>query len=184
MSAEVAAATVIGGMLNYGSSSSASKRAIKLQKEMAKNGIQWRVADAKKAGLHPLAALGMSPNQATPTLVGDRPGDAISEGAKVYQDGKLQDLVMDGQKWDNERKMWEAQEARNRARIKNMEMNEKLNAHSQGLYGSPLMADYYADGVQYRLVAPNTVDAYENNAGWALHGKHGKGLLDITNFTK
>lgn len=30
------------------------------QKEFAKSGIQWKVEDAKKAGLHPLAALGAS----------------------------------------------------------------------------------------------------------------------------
>jgi len=31
-----------------------------LQKEFAQNGVRWRVEDAKKAGIHPLAALGAS----------------------------------------------------------------------------------------------------------------------------
>lgn len=30
----------------------------KIQKQFAQQGIQWKVADAKKAGIHPLAALG------------------------------------------------------------------------------------------------------------------------------
>lgn len=33
----------------------------KKQKKMAQNQIQWRVADAKKAGIHPLYALGAAP---------------------------------------------------------------------------------------------------------------------------
>ena len=36
------------------------------QKELAQNQIQWRVEDAKKAGLHPLAALGVSPSSFSP----------------------------------------------------------------------------------------------------------------------
>ena len=31
-----------------------------LQREFAQNGIRWRAADARAAGLHPLAALGSS----------------------------------------------------------------------------------------------------------------------------
>lgn len=35
-----------------------SRDQMQLQKEMAQNGITWRVADAKQAGIHPLFALG------------------------------------------------------------------------------------------------------------------------------
>ena len=38
----------------------------KLQKEFAQNSIQWRVADAKKAGIHPLYAIGASSSSYTP----------------------------------------------------------------------------------------------------------------------
>ena len=37
------------------------KRNWAMQKRFAKKGIQWRVADAKKAGIHPLAAMGANP---------------------------------------------------------------------------------------------------------------------------
>jgi hypothetical protein len=40
------------------------------QKEFAQNGIQWKVADAKKAGIHPLAALGAQTYNAAPALAG------------------------------------------------------------------------------------------------------------------
>jgi hypothetical protein len=36
------------------------------QKEFAQNGISWKVADAKRAGIHPLAALGASTTPYTP----------------------------------------------------------------------------------------------------------------------
>ena len=42
-----------------------------MQKEFAQMGIQWRVADAKAAGLHPLAALGAAPAHASPMRVGN-----------------------------------------------------------------------------------------------------------------
>lgn len=44
------------------------------QKEFAQYGIRWKVADAKAAGLHPLAALGAQTSGYTPSaVVGDSP---------------------------------------------------------------------------------------------------------------
>lgn len=37
-----------------------------LQKEFAQNSIKWRVEDAKRAGVHPMAALGISPASFSP----------------------------------------------------------------------------------------------------------------------
>lgn len=52
-----------------------SRRAMDLnadmQREFAQNGIQWRVADAKKAGIHPLYALGANTASAAPISTGD-----------------------------------------------------------------------------------------------------------------
>lgn len=67
-----AGAQLIGGAL---SSRSASKQA-HLQKQFAKKGIQWRVADAKKAGLHPLYALGAQTPQYSP--VQDSLGESLA----------------------------------------------------------------------------------------------------------
>lgn len=50
-----------------------------MQYEFAQNGIRWRVADAKAAGLHPLAALGMSGASATPIAIG--PGYNVDTGS-------------------------------------------------------------------------------------------------------
>lgn len=42
-----------------------------LQREFAKNSIKWRVQDAKKSGIHPLAALGITPYNYQPQYIGD-----------------------------------------------------------------------------------------------------------------
>lgn len=62
-----AAASIIGGLFNKSSADDTraatqaiADRNIALQKEFAQNGIQWRVEDAKKAGIHPIYALGGS----------------------------------------------------------------------------------------------------------------------------
>jgi len=44
------------------------------QMAAAKNSVQWRVKDAEKAGIHPLAALGMSPISISPSTIGDSGG--------------------------------------------------------------------------------------------------------------
>lgn len=70
---------IIGGALISGAgsllgnlfgSSQAAKQA-KMQKEFAQNGIRWRVEDAKKAGIHPLYALGAPVTPYSPVSVGD-----------------------------------------------------------------------------------------------------------------
>lgn len=71
----------IGGALGLISSSQSQANAAKLnqlnyehQKEFAQNGIRWRVADAKAAGLHPLAALGAQGASYSPSaVIGDSP---------------------------------------------------------------------------------------------------------------
>lgn len=45
-----------------------------LQKEFAQNGIQWKVDDAKRSGIHPLAALGAQTSQFSPVQVGSGQG--------------------------------------------------------------------------------------------------------------
>jgi len=49
---------------------------IALQKKFAQNGIQWKVADAKKAGIHPLYALGAQTHSFAP--VQSFAGDSIA----------------------------------------------------------------------------------------------------------
>lgn len=66
------------GLIGAGQSQASAERLNQLnyehQKEFAKNGIRWKVADAKAAGLHPLAALGASTASYSPSaVIGDSP---------------------------------------------------------------------------------------------------------------
>lgn len=60
-----AGASLLGGIFSRNSEA-------KMQKKFAQNAIQWKVADAKAAGVHPLFALGANTAQYSPTnVVGD-----------------------------------------------------------------------------------------------------------------
>lgn len=62
-----AGASLLGGYLQ---NKQADKQSAQ-QKEFAQSGIQWKVEDAKKAGIAPLAALGANTISYTPQAVGD-----------------------------------------------------------------------------------------------------------------
>lgn len=69
------AGNIGGGLLSGGGNTDEHR----FQKKMAQKSIRWRVQDAKAAGLHPLAALGMSPASGIPSQqVGDKYGLAQS----------------------------------------------------------------------------------------------------------
>ena len=98
------------------------------QKEFAQKGLQWRIADAKKAGIHPLAAIGASTHSAAPAMVGGSPmihegdsmsamgqdiGRAIASHTTNHQ-RKMMDLQLENAKMDNEFKQMELVSARRR----------------------------------------------------------------------
>lgn len=59
------------------------------QYNFAQNAIRWRVADAKAAGLHPLAALGAQTSSFSPVSVGDSPQNtAPSDGEFIGRMGQ------------------------------------------------------------------------------------------------
>ena len=55
---------------------------IKYQKEFAQKGIRWKVADAKKAGVHPLYALGANTVSFTPQYLDFKPNTALADMSK------------------------------------------------------------------------------------------------------
>lgn len=66
-----AGASLLGGLFGSKSQSKANEANIRLQKDLARKGIQWRVEDANKAGIHPLYALGTPTATPGPLAVGD-----------------------------------------------------------------------------------------------------------------
>lgn len=88
------------------------------QKEFAQNSMQWRVADARAAGLHPLAALGQMGSSYVPTSVYDNGpdvGSAVANagtaiGNAMGQIGLLNaEAELEGKRLENASKLMELQ---------------------------------------------------------------------------
>lgn len=75
----------------------AAKKEIQYQKDFAKKGIQWRVADAKAAGIHPLYALGAQTHSYNPVGLGSQMsnmGQQISKYLSPFE-RKMQELAVE-----------------------------------------------------------------------------------------
>lgn len=66
-----AGASILGGIMGNQGKKEGQEREIELQKEFAQNGLRWKVEDAQRAGVHPLAALGATGAQYSPVGLGD-----------------------------------------------------------------------------------------------------------------
>lgn len=74
------AGSLAGGLVDNYFNQKASNKSYKFQKKVLQNQIQWRVADAVKAGIHPLAALGVNPASGPSVSVGSSSlGQALSD---------------------------------------------------------------------------------------------------------
>lgn len=93
-----AGSSLIGGLLGNKSAKDAAKANLKAQKQFAQNGIQWKVKDAQKAGIHPLYALGAQTTSFTPSFVGS---NSLAEG--VAQAGQNIGRAIDSGHTSNER---------------------------------------------------------------------------------
>lgn len=76
--------SVVGGLLGKKSNDDTNK----LSKEIAKNGITWRAADAKRAGIHPLAAIAGAGAASYQPIGGNPLGAGIAEGAAALENNR------------------------------------------------------------------------------------------------
>lgn len=81
---------VFSGLSNIASSaltglfqSRANKKNARLQRQFAQNSIQWRVADAERAGVHPIYALGAPTMSASPSYAGTDFSGLASAGQDI-----------------------------------------------------------------------------------------------------
>lgn len=99
------------------------------QKEFAQNAIQWRVQDAKKAGLHPLAALGASPLGFSPSFSGGIPSssdwDYSAMGDAIGKMGQNIGRAVEAQATEDERAA--AADYTNKARELDLENKQLQN---------------------------------------------------------
>lgn len=82
-----AGSSLLGGALGASSSAKQNKKQMELQKEFAQKGVQWRVADAKAAGLHPLAAMGLQGSTYSPAFQTNPMGDALAQAGQSIANG-------------------------------------------------------------------------------------------------
>lgn len=74
------AAKLVGGLFSKNAAEKAADKQADLQRQFAQNAIQWKVEDAKKAGIHPLYAMGANTVSYQPVSVGDTSlGSAFSD---------------------------------------------------------------------------------------------------------
>lgn len=119
-----AGSNLVGGLLGNSSASSINqsnqnfaREQFEYQKALHQNQLQWRVEDAKKAGLHPLAGIGVQAPSFSPVSASTTPldyswigdlGQSANYGATKAKDRKQQaqmlDLQVRGLELDNEYK--------------------------------------------------------------------------------
>lgn len=63
--------SIIGGAMQSSATREANDKNYKAQKEFAQQGLRWKVEDAKKAGIHPVYAVGAPTQSFSPSFVGD-----------------------------------------------------------------------------------------------------------------
>lgn len=81
-----AVGSIAGGLIGANNAQSVAGMNYEAQKEFAQNGIRWKVEDAKRAGIHPLYALGASTQGYSPS--GGYTGDfGISDAAAQFGQG-------------------------------------------------------------------------------------------------
>lgn len=79
-----AGASLLGGMMTDRANRRTARENLAYQREFAQKGIQWRVEDAKAAGLHPLFALGaQTPSYSPAQTVGSGVGKSLSEAGQA-----------------------------------------------------------------------------------------------------
>jgi len=84
-----AGSSILGGMMNKSSAYDQWKRDADLQREFAQNSLQWRMQDAKKAGIHPTVAAGASPGQA-PIVSSPTPDNGLSQAGQAISSTLIQ----------------------------------------------------------------------------------------------
>lgn len=102
--------SILGGIFG----SSAKKKEIAYQREFAQHGIRWRVNDAQKAGIHPLAALGANIPSYQPVGLGDdlsrgfsEAGQSLDRAMQAKQSAPERAMARESLKLDLERKRLE-----------------------------------------------------------------------------
>lgn len=92
---------LLGGGINALFNRKANRQNEQAQRDFAQHGVQWKVEDAKRAGIHPLYALGANTTSFSPSYVGDSSignslqnmGQDVSRAMIAQTDQKTRDIA-------------------------------------------------------------------------------------------
>lgn len=117
--------SIVGGLIGANSAQQTAGLNYDAQKEFAQNGIRWKVADAKAAGIHPLYALGASTPQFSP--VQGYGGDyGISDALNSFGQGI--NRAVEAKQTKEERDRLEVEQAlRDMVVMKQMRQQDRMN---------------------------------------------------------
>ncbi|AXL14895.1 hypothetical protein [Microviridae sp.] len=82
-----AAAAIGGGILSNRAARKQAEQEQAVQREFAQNSIQWKTADAKAAGVHPLYAIGTPTQTYSPITYSDSMGPALASAGQSIARG-------------------------------------------------------------------------------------------------
>ena len=86
---------IAGGIMDWHASRKANKRNIAFQREFAQSGLQWKMEDAKKAGIHPLAAIGAPTSSPTTAIQPESMGKSLSRAGEKLVQHKANELALE-----------------------------------------------------------------------------------------
>lgn len=167
----IPAAIAAGGALLGGAMDrSARNKQNKRQMDFAKNFLQYRTADAKKAGIHPMAALG-APTVSPSVSAGDPMGNAVADASKIMskyaqrkQEREAQQEVFAQQKKESEARIRESMARSNLANAKAFQLttenepislvpeptNDKIEVIGMDAKGNPKVRRYMTSSGEIR----------------------------------
>jgi len=156
-----------------------AREQLEYQKELAKNQIQWRVDDAKKAGLHPMAALGLQSTSFSPVSLSTTPTDysfigqaasdmgqslnyASMKGKDRQQQAQAVQLAQEGVLLQNEGQQLQNESIRLDNEFKQWQMMTAMSGATRQALRSPAAASID----KKNSVIEGQVDAPINKYGW------------------
>lgn len=113
-----AGSSLLGGVMGNQATSQQNQANLQFQRQFAQHGISWKVADAKRAGIHPLAALGSQTSMPYANIaqkdysflgdMGQHVQQALSSDAKIKKETarqlELQNYITEGEIRDKEKR--------------------------------------------------------------------------------
>lgn len=98
--AVIGGSAVLGGIIGDKSAKRAAERNAASQREFAQHGIQWKVEDARRAGISPEFALSGQTASFQPTETGGRTGDLIADAGQNIARASLASATKEDREFD------------------------------------------------------------------------------------